>query len=154
MPHENDRDNAMSDSMTSRISYYHAHLYYTDEQGLAAARELAGQAERQFPLRVGRFHEKQVGPHPLWSCQLSFAPEEFGRIVPWLALNRGSLDIFVHVGPPARRPGAPPAPDTGGAPQARCPRPHQQAPAQPGRPLAIPAARRHSRTASPASSGW
>ncbi|MDI4662124.1 MULTISPECIES: DOPA 4,5-dioxygenase family protein [Cobetia] len=88
----------MSDSMTSRISYYHAHLYYTDEQGLAAARELADQAERQFPLRVGRFHEKQVGPHPLWSCQLSFAPEEFGRIVPWLALNRGSLDIFVHVG--------------------------------------------------------
>jgi len=27
--------------MTHHISYYHAHLYYTDEQSLAAARELA-----------------------------------------------------------------------------------------------------------------
>lgn len=88
----------MSDSMTSRISYYHAHLYYSDEQGLAAARELAARAEQQFPLRVGRFHQQPVGPHPLWSCQLSFLAEEFGRIIPWLALNRGSLDIFVHVG--------------------------------------------------------
>jgi len=84
--------------MTHHISYYHAHLYYTDEQSLATARELAAQAEQRFTLRVGRFHQQPVGPHPLWSCQLSFLPEEFGRIIPWLALNRGSLDIFVHAG--------------------------------------------------------
>ncbi|MGY3726176.1 MULTISPECIES: DOPA 4,5-dioxygenase family protein [Cobetia] len=84
--------------MTPQIHYYHAHLYYTDEQSLAAARELAAQAEQHFPLRVGRFHEQPVGPHPLWSCQLSFAPEDFGRIIPWLALNRGTLDILVHAG--------------------------------------------------------
>ncbi|MDL4862772.1 DOPA 4,5-dioxygenase family protein [Halomonas elongata] len=80
------------------IRYYHAHLYYEDTAGLAAARQLAEAAAARFELRVGRFHEKPVGPHPKWSCQLSFAPEHFGKIVPWLALNRGELDIFVHLG--------------------------------------------------------
>ena len=38
------------------------------------------------------FHEKPVGPHPMWSYQLAFAPEEFAYIVGWLALNHGALD--------------------------------------------------------------
>jgi len=45
---------------------------------------------------VGRVHEKPVGPHPCWSCQLAFAPGQFDRVVPWLALNRGDLVVFVH----------------------------------------------------------
>ena len=28
--------------------------------------------------------------------QVAFAPEEFGRFVPWLMLNRGGLDVLVH----------------------------------------------------------
>lgn len=84
--------------MPHRISDYHAHLYYDDEQGLAAAKALVANAEQHFSLRVGRFHETPVGPHPLWSCQLSFAADDFADIVPWLALNRGALDIFVHAG--------------------------------------------------------
>ncbi|MFG6176988.1 DOPA 4,5-dioxygenase family protein [Halomonas sp. THAF12] len=82
----------------SRIRYYHAHLYYHDAAGLAEAHRIAEAAAERFEIRVGRFHERPVGPHPLWSCQLSFAPERFGEIVPWLALNRGDLDIFVHLG--------------------------------------------------------
>lgn len=81
-----------------RITYYHAHLYYEDAAGLAEARRVAAAAAERFAIRVGRFHERPVGPHPLWSCQLSFAAELFGEVVPWLALNRGSLDVFVHVG--------------------------------------------------------
>ncbi len=73
--------------MPHRISDYHAHLYYDDEQGLAAAKALVANAEQHFSLRVGRFHETPVGPHSLWSCQLSFAADDFADIVPWLALN-------------------------------------------------------------------
>jgi len=80
------------------IRYYHAHLYYEDPAGLAEARRVAEAAAARFDLEVGRFHEKPVGPHPLWSCQLSFAADQFGEIIPWLALNRGERDVFVHVG--------------------------------------------------------
>lgn len=82
----------------TRIRYYHAHLYYRDAAGLAEARRIAEAAAARFEIRVGRFHERPVGPHPLWSCQLSFAPEIFGAFIPWLALNRGSLDVLVHLG--------------------------------------------------------
>ena len=80
------------------IRYYHAHLYYTDAAGLALAKRIASACAERFAVQVGRFHERPVGPHPLWSCQLSFAPEQFGEVVPWLALNRGDLDVFVHLG--------------------------------------------------------
>ncbi|WP_442487517.1 DOPA 4,5-dioxygenase family protein [Halomonas litopenaei] len=81
-----------------QIRYYHAHLYYDDAEGLAQARTLAEQCQSRFAIQVGRFHQQPVGPHPRWSCQLSFAAEAFGEIVPWLAIHRGELDIFVHLG--------------------------------------------------------
>ncbi len=37
-----------------------------------------------------------MGPHPRWSCQIAFAPAQFARVVGWLALNHGALDVFVH----------------------------------------------------------
>ena len=37
-----------------------------------------------------------VGPHPRWSCQLSFDAEEFDRVIAWLDENRNGLDILVH----------------------------------------------------------
>lgn len=80
------------------IRYYHAHLYYDDTEGLAKAEALASACAKRFDVRVGRFHERPVGPHPMWSCQLSFSPETFADIVPWLAMNRGDLDVFVHLG--------------------------------------------------------
>ncbi|WCN10317.1 DOPA 4,5-dioxygenase family protein [Marinomonas mediterranea] len=78
------------------ILAYHAHIYYADLDGLEKARELANAANAQFSIKVGRFHEKNVGPHSMWSCQLSFLPSEYGSILPWLMLNRGDLDLFVH----------------------------------------------------------
>ena len=41
-------------------------------------------------------HQQPVGPHPDWSCLLEYAPEVFGSLVPWLALNRGKLVVFTH----------------------------------------------------------
>lgn len=78
------------------IKAFHAHLYYSDEAGIEIAKQVAEQADKLFEICIGRFHQKPVGPHPVWSCQLSFSAETFGKIIPWLMMNRQSLDVFVH----------------------------------------------------------
>lgn len=45
---------------------------------------------------MGRFHERPVGPHPQWSCHFAFAPAALPRVLTWLALNHGALDVFLH----------------------------------------------------------
>ncbi|MDF1790870.1 MAG: DOPA 4,5-dioxygenase family protein [Thalassobaculaceae bacterium] len=78
------------------IDSWHAHVYFGAETA-AAARDLYGRVEEAFPLaEMGRFHEKPVGPHPMWSYQIAFAPDQLAEILPWLALNRGGLDVFIH----------------------------------------------------------
>lgn len=77
------------------ISGYHAHVYY-DAATLAQAKTLCEQARDRFDLTMGRMHEKPVGPHPCWSCQLKVTPEQFGEVIPWLTLNRQGLNVFVH----------------------------------------------------------
>lgn len=63
----------------------------------ATARALRERVGKVFPgAEVGRFHEKNVGPHPRWSCQIGFGLELFGTLVPWLMLNRDDLTIFLH----------------------------------------------------------
>jgi len=52
--------------------------------------ELAGRME------MGRFHEKPVGPHPMWSYQLAFPVTSFPHVVSWLALNHGTMDVLIH----------------------------------------------------------
>lgn len=74
---------------------YHAHVYF-DAGTVAQARRLTGEAGRLFRVAVGRVHEKNVGPHPRWSCQLAFSAAEFDRIIPWLDAHRAGLDVFVH----------------------------------------------------------
>lgn len=81
----------------SLIASWHAHVYFDAASRDAAwalreviAGELAGRIE------LGRFHEKPVGPHPMWSYQLAFGADRFTEVVGWLALNHGALDVFVH----------------------------------------------------------
>lgn len=79
----------------TEIVDFHAHVYFTEEtadQALA----LCEAARDRFGLSMGRFHKKPVGPHPCWSCQLAFMPDQFGTVVPWLALHRDGLTIFTH----------------------------------------------------------
>lgn len=78
-----------------RIKGYHAHVYF-DASTLDQARALCEQAAQLFELQMGRVHERPVGPHPDWSCQLAFAPAVFAQVVPWLALNRRGLVVFLH----------------------------------------------------------
>lgn len=74
---------------------YHAHVYF-DEQTLASAAILCQKAGELFNVRVGRVHEKLVGPHPFWSCQLAFSSEEFEALIPWLDKQRQTMDVLVH----------------------------------------------------------
>ena len=79
------------------IHSWHAHVYFdaTTRDTAWALRERIA-TEWQGKLQVGRFHERPVGPHPMWSYQLAFTHEQFGDLTGWLALNHGELDVFVH----------------------------------------------------------
>lgn len=77
------------------ITAWHAHVYF-DATSIDQARALCDAAEAQFSLNRGRTHEKNVGPHPMWSCQLAFHQRDFAGIVPWLAQHRDGLTIFIH----------------------------------------------------------
>lgn len=78
-----------------QITSYHAHVYF-DAGTVAQARSLCEEAAQRFGVIMGRVHEKCVGPHPRWSCQLAATPEQFTRLLPWLALNRAGLVVFAH----------------------------------------------------------
>ncbi|MCU0956525.1 MAG: DOPA 4,5-dioxygenase family protein [Hydrogenophaga sp.] len=78
-----------------RIVGYHAHVYF-DAATLDRARTLCEDAAARFPLKMGRMHQQPVGPHPDWSCQLAFKASLFAEVVPWLALNRHGLVVFIH----------------------------------------------------------
>jgi len=79
------------------IKSWHAHVYF-DAASRDAAKRFRDVVSEQFANRVeiGRFHERNVGPHPRWSFQIAFAPAQFSEVVGWLALNHGALDVFVH----------------------------------------------------------
>jgi DOPA 4,5-dioxygenase len=77
------------------IEGYHAHVYF-DANSVEQARALRERISEEFDYAVGRFHEKNVGPHPRWSFQIAFKADAFGTLVPWLAVNRKGLTVLVH----------------------------------------------------------
>lgn len=77
------------------VTGYHAHVYF-DAQTLEKARRICTACSEMFGLTMGRVHERPVGPHPDWSCQLAFGPEKLGQVVGWLSLNRDGLVVLVH----------------------------------------------------------
>ncbi|MBI1777139.1 MAG: DOPA 4,5-dioxygenase family protein [Proteobacteria bacterium] len=80
----------------SRITDYHAHIYYDDAEQRAFAGVLREAIGQKFTVVLGRWHDKPVGPHPISMYQVAFQPEEFARLVPWLALNHGTLSVLIH----------------------------------------------------------
>ncbi len=77
------------------ISRFHAHVYYEAATREVAERVREGLAQR-FVVELGRWHEQPVGPHARPMYQVSFAPDQFDGVVPWLMLNRSGLSILVH----------------------------------------------------------
>jgi aromatic ring-cleaving dioxygenase len=79
----------------SLVEGYHAHVYF-DAETIEQARALCESAAAKFGIRMGRVHERPVGPHPDWSCQLAFSHEQFADVMLYLAMNRDGLVIFTH----------------------------------------------------------
>ena len=77
------------------IQNYHAHVYY-DEISRNAAEVLREEIAQRFAVKMGRWREEPVGPHPQAMYQVAFEPELFSAIVPWLLINRNNLDILIH----------------------------------------------------------
>ncbi len=78
------------------ISGYHIHIYYAESEGPEVARGLRDALAARFEVELGMWRETAGGPHPSPMFQVNFATPRFAEIVPWLMLNRGSLDVLVH----------------------------------------------------------
>jgi DOPA 4,5-dioxygenase len=78
-----------------RIRDFHAHLYY-DPEDVELAKQLAAAVQQRFPVSVGHFHLRPVGPHPRGSVQLTVPTKLFGEVAQFLALNRGPITVFAH----------------------------------------------------------
>ena len=79
---------------TIEIVGFHAHIYFDNDSRDAASRVREGLT--QFEVQLGRWHDKPIGPHPQPMYQVAFLPPQFGKVVPWLMLNRQGLTVLVH----------------------------------------------------------
>ena len=77
------------------INNFHIHLYY-NESNINLAKDLAKKVEEKYSIKVGKFHKRNVGPHPMWSVQLSIPTDMFGDILSFVAINRNGLIVFSH----------------------------------------------------------
>jgi DOPA 4,5-dioxygenase len=75
--------------------HYHAHIYFNQET-IDFATNLCVKAGDLFTLEVGRIHQKPIGPHPQWSCQIKFTSDDFDAFISWLEDHRQGLSVLVH----------------------------------------------------------
>jgi aromatic ring-cleaving dioxygenase len=80
----------------SRITSYHAHVYYEPATTRPLAERLREQIGERFSVQLGRWHDVHVGPHTRAMYQVAFAVDTFAAFVPWLMLNRQGLSVLVH----------------------------------------------------------
>jgi DOPA 4,5-dioxygenase len=80
---------------TAEIRDWHAHVYF-DPATRDLAWALRERIEKEFEIQMGRFHERPVGPHPMFSYQVTVRNEQIGAVISWLTLNHGNLIVFIH----------------------------------------------------------
>ena len=77
------------------LTGYHAHIYYDEESRSTAAR-VRHDLDAAFEVRLGRWRDAPMGPHPRSMYQVAFAADQFAEVVPWLMHNRAGLVVLVH----------------------------------------------------------
>ena len=75
---------------TLQIKDWHAHVYF-DAATRDTAWALRERIEKSFDINMGRFHEKPVGPHPMFSYQVTVSNEQFTKAMSTLRTLRGML---------------------------------------------------------------
>ncbi len=60
--------------------------------------ELWERIRREFPeLRIHKVWDRPVGPHPIAMFEMDvLTPKQFGALIPWLVIHRGSLSVLIH----------------------------------------------------------
>ena len=79
----------------ARITDYHLHVYY-DPASRDRAAQLREWVEARFPVRMGRWHDVPVGPHPAAMYQILFPADQFPALVPFVMMNRMGLTVLLH----------------------------------------------------------
>ena len=82
--------------MSAEISSYHAHIYYDPAATRHVAEAVRAQIAERFSVRLGRWHDVPVGPHPQAMFQVAILPQVFVEFFPWLLLNRAGLTVLIH----------------------------------------------------------
>ncbi|MCM0592723.1 MAG: DOPA 4,5-dioxygenase family protein [Gloeotrichia echinulata IR180] len=80
---------------TSKITGFHAHVYYDTESRDIAVR-IREELGARFDVQLGRWRDEPVGPHPQAMYQVAFLPNQFDQVIPWLMLNHQGLDVLIH----------------------------------------------------------
>jgi len=78
------------------IGSFHVHVYFDGPAQREIALALREQIGQRFAVALGRVHDGPIGPHARAMYQVAFDVASFGKIVPWLMLNRQGLTVLVH----------------------------------------------------------
>ena len=74
---------------------YHAHIYF-DKESLADAKMVFAEAENLSDIKLGRFHEKNIGPHLKWNFVILFGHDQLEKIKSWCKNTRRGLSVLIH----------------------------------------------------------